>query len=139
MRRHRQSRHGEGTAWLVADGTATGFHCYWYGGRAGDRLVEQAHVASASEAVAWGRDRTPRVRIHTAEGRTYWAGTAPRPEGLAHSWSGHDAVPVAAGSSEHEREASPASDAGDPVQAAPVPAPVPALVGAGRLPGGQSC
>ena len=136
MRRHRPPRHGEGTAWLVADGRTGGFHCYWYVGRAGDRLVEQAHVSSASEAVAWGRERTPHVRIHTAEGRTYWAGTAPRPRGLAHSWAEPDVGLVEAGSSDLERVVRPAPDADEPVQAPPAQ---PALVGAGHPSGGRPC
>ena len=81
------ARTGDGTAWLVADRETTpGFHCYWFTGRAGDHLVEQAHVTGATEAVAWGRARTPRVRIRTADARSSWAGTAPRPAGIEHTW-----------------------------------------------------
>lgn len=78
----------DGTAWLVADRLETaGFHCYWYTGRAGDHLAEHAHVEGTTEAVAWGRRRTPHVRIRTADARTSWAGTAARPAGIAHSWT----------------------------------------------------
>ena len=90
--RHHRSRVGDGTAWLVSDRLEpAGFHCYWYTGRAGDHLVEHAHVGDATEAVAWGRIRTPRVRIRTADARTSWAGSAPRPAGIAHSWIEPDA------------------------------------------------
>ena len=84
-----RARTGDGTAWLVADRLgAAGFHCYWYAGIAGDRMVEHAHIEGASEAVAWGRMRTPRVRIRTTDAPTSWAGTAPRPAGIFNTWIG---------------------------------------------------
>jgi hypothetical protein len=86
MSRH-AAREGDGTAWLVADGAEpTGFHCYWYTGRAEDHLVERAHLPTEAAAVAWGRTRTPRVRIRTSDRRSSWAGTAPRPAGIALTW-----------------------------------------------------
>jgi hypothetical protein len=36
--------------------------------------------------VSWGRSRTPRVRIRTATGRTYWAGSGPKPDGITDGW-----------------------------------------------------
>ena len=85
-REHRPHR-GEGTAWLVADRVQGDFLCYWYVGRAGDHLGEQARAATAEDAVAWGRVRTTRARIRTADGCSQWAGAAPRPEGLSHTWA----------------------------------------------------
>lgn len=86
MSRH-TPRAGDGTAWLVADGAApSGFNCYWYAGPVADHLVEHAHVSTETAAVGWGRTRTSRVRIRTADGRSSWAGTAPRPGGIAHTW-----------------------------------------------------
>lgn len=86
MSRHNASA-GDGAAWLVADRREpAGFHCYWYTGPAEDHLVEQAHIAGATQAVAWGRSRTPRVRIRTADARSSWAGSAPRPAGIVHTW-----------------------------------------------------
>jgi hypothetical protein len=79
----RRPRHGDGTAWLVADRARGDFVCYWYVGRACDHLGEQARAASAEDAVAWGRARTTRVRIRTAAGCSQWAGSALRPEGLS--------------------------------------------------------
>jgi hypothetical protein len=95
MTRRHEARRGEGTAWLVADGGRHDFVCYWYNGPSGDRLADHARVATAAEAVAWGRGRTPRVRIRMADGLTYWAGTATRPRTFSHSWI--DAVGVRAG------------------------------------------
>lgn len=86
-RHQRRPRHGDGTAWLVADGAQGDFACYWYVGRAGDHLGEQARAATADEAVAWGCARTTRVRIRTLDGCSQWAGAAPRPEGLSHTWT----------------------------------------------------
>jgi hypothetical protein len=67
--------------------------CYWYTGTGEAHLVEQARAANAEEAIGWGRDRTSRVRIRTADARSYWAGTTPTPEGFARTWEG----PVDAG------------------------------------------
>ena len=80
-------RHGDGTAWLVADRAHGDFDCYWYVGRAGDHLGEQASAATAEDAVAWGRARTTRVRIRTVDGCSQWAGSAPRPEGMSNTWT----------------------------------------------------
>ncbi len=87
MRRHRTPRRGEGTAWLVLDRGNGDYLCYWYAGSNDARLVEQARVSSASDSVAWAALRTSRVRIRTADACTYWAGTAPRPEGITHTWN----------------------------------------------------
>jgi hypothetical protein len=74
-------------------------------------------VASAADAVAWGRLRSPSVRIRTGDSRTYWAGTAARPGGFDHTWTEHNPD----GGSGSGREADPPADrAADP---APDPAP----------------
>ena len=86
MSRH-SGRHGEGTAWLVADRISGDFHCYWYVGRAGDHLADKARAATADAAVDWGRARTPNVRIRTADGQSQWAGTAPRPPSHTATWA----------------------------------------------------
>ena len=86
MRHHREARHGDGTAWLVADDAQNDYLCYWYVGRADDRLAEQARVATTADALAWGRLRSPRVRIRPTGTRTYWAGTGARPAGFSHTW-----------------------------------------------------
>jgi hypothetical protein len=91
MRRHRSPEHGEGTAWLALDRAQENYSCSWYTGTNDDRLVEHARIPTASDAVAWGRSRTPRVRIRTADACTYWAGTAPRPAGFSHTWTDSDA------------------------------------------------
>ena len=89
MLRHRAPRHGDGTAWLVADRAHGDFSCGWYVGAGGDRLAERARAGTAAEAVAWGRLRTTRVRIRTGDACSYWAGTAPRPDGFTENWSEH--------------------------------------------------
>jgi hypothetical protein len=102
MRQHRRPGHGDGTAWLVADRAEGDDICYWYAGTGDAHLVEHARAASAEEAIDWGRDRTPRVRIRTADARSYWAGTAPRPEGFARTWDPTD---------EHDRRSPPQAPA----------------------------
>ncbi len=87
MRRHQAPTPGDGTAWLVADLELGDYLCYWYAGPSDGQLVAQARAATAAEAVAWGRLRTTRVRIRTPDARSYWAGTAPRPEGFTSTWS----------------------------------------------------
>lgn len=78
---------GQGQAWLVADTTAPGFRCYWFGSGADATLWERGRTASAREAVAWGLSRTGRVRIRATDGTTAWAGTATRPAGVGPTWS----------------------------------------------------
>ena len=85
-------RRGEGTAWLVADRARGDFACYWYVGRAGDHLGEQARAATAEDAVEWGRARTTSVRIRTLDGHSQWAGSAPRPEGQSGTWGAQEPV-----------------------------------------------
>jgi hypothetical protein len=85
---------GTGTAWLVADRTRGDYLCQWFGGSADDSLLERGRATSAQGAVSWGRSRTPRVRIRTGTGRTYWAGSAAQPEGITDAWV--DEVEVAA-------------------------------------------
>lgn len=91
MRRYREPREGEGTAWLGADSVSDDYLCFWYFGPNDGRLAEQARVPTEALAVAWGRARTTRVRIRTGAGRTFWAGTARRPEGFTHTWSDSNA------------------------------------------------
>jgi hypothetical protein len=81
-----------GTAWLVADRERGDYLCYWYGGQADDTLQEDDRAVSAKAAVSWGRLRTSRVRIRTGAGLTYWAGSAPRPDGITRSWVDEDEV-----------------------------------------------
>ena len=92
MRRHRAPRYGDGTAWLAADRARGDFSCGWYVGPGGDRLAERGRAGTAVEAVAWGRVRTTRVRIRTGDACSYWAGTAPRPDGFTDTWSDESAT-----------------------------------------------
>ena len=80
---------GQGTAWLVFDagGDLYQYQCYWFGGRGGDHVLEHARSATAADAVKWATARTPRARIRLADHRTYWAGAAPKPGGLAGTWT----------------------------------------------------
>lgn len=87
MTRHRKPPYGDGTAWVVADRRNQDHFCYWYVGANDDRLVDHARIVGASAAVAWGRRRTSRVRIRTADARSCWAGTAPRPDRFIHTWT----------------------------------------------------
>jgi hypothetical protein len=75
-----------GTAWLVADQARHDFLCFLFGGPSDGRLRESTRQPTAPAAVAWGRSRTPRVRIRTPSGRTFWAGTAPKPDGISFTW-----------------------------------------------------
>lgn len=97
MRPGRRDREGEGTAWLAADRLQHDYLCYWYVGRKGDHLAERVRKPTAAQALAWGRDRTSRVRIRTSEPRTYWAGTGPRPEGFSYTWTEPDPAPAGSG------------------------------------------
>ena len=90
-----RKRHGDGTAWLVADRLKGDYLCYWYVGTGDRHLVESARVAGAPAAVAWGRLRTSRVRILTADGCSQWAGTANRPAGFTTTWTDSDATAAA--------------------------------------------
>jgi hypothetical protein len=120
MRPRRSPRHGEGTAWLVVDRCDGDYLCYWYAGADDAHLVEWARARTRADALAWGRQRTPRVRIRTAEARTYWAGTGPRPQGFTRSWT--DAVaPPSSGIGQLLPDRSDAPD--DRPGAAPYPAP----------------
>jgi hypothetical protein len=85
--KRREARDGEGTAWLTADAVKDDYLCFWYVGPNDGRLAEQARLPTEALAVGWGRARTSRVRIRTSAGRTYWAGTARRPEGFTLTWS----------------------------------------------------
>ena len=82
----RRARRDRGTVWLVADRLRGDYACYRYVGRNGDHLAESARQDTTAHALEWGRARAGRVRIRTTEARTYWAGTAPRPDGLSYSW-----------------------------------------------------
>lgn len=86
-RRPKPPRHGDGTVWVVVDQVNGDYLCYWYAGLTDNDLVEHARAATADDAVEWGRQRTPRVRIRTADNCTYWAGTVPSPAGLTLTWS----------------------------------------------------
>jgi len=94
MSRRRHPRHGDGTAWLVADRLAGDFLCYWYAGPNDAYLAEHARAVTAVDAVAWGRLRTARVRIRTADAHTYWAGSAPRPDGFRSTWTEREVAPA---------------------------------------------
>ena len=146
MRRLRRPRYGDGTVWLVVDQDKGDFLCYWYSGSGGDHLVDQAREPSAEEAIAWGHQRTPRVRIRTADARTYWAGTAPPPEGFAHRWSRTVGLNIL--SAPRTEAGTPLAGSGDdpagPLPANPLPARDeqtrppgwPGLVGVGPAPSG---
>jgi hypothetical protein len=96
MRRLAKLRHGDGTAWLVVGRPSGDYLCYWYTGTNDGHLVEHKRVATAADAVAWGRLRTSRVRIRTPDARTYWAGTAPRPATFTSTWKeGSSPLPLA--------------------------------------------
>lgn len=79
---------GQGTAWLIFDagGDLFRYHCYWFGGRGGDHLIEHARLVTASDAVGWAAARTPRARIRLPDHRSYWAGSGPSPGGFAGVW-----------------------------------------------------
>jgi hypothetical protein len=94
VRRHRAPRHGDGTAWLVANRARGDFSCCWFVGPGGDRVADRARAVTAAEAVAWGRVRSSRVRIRTGDGCSYWAGTAPRPDGFTETWFDESATEV---------------------------------------------
>jgi hypothetical protein len=49
MSRNRRRRHGEGTAWLVADRAHDDDLCYWYAGTNDGYLVEQARAARSGQ------------------------------------------------------------------------------------------
>jgi hypothetical protein len=117
MRRPRRARPGDGTAWLVVDRLHGDYLCDWYASTNDGHLVEHARVASASDAVAWGRLRTTRVRIRTADGCTSWAGTAPRPEGFTHTWTDSTVASVAPRASDTGRPVP--EQAGEPGHANP--------------------
>jgi hypothetical protein len=85
MTRSGHAERGDGTAWLVEDGARGDYFCSWYVGPYDGQLAEHARLATSAGAVQWGRDRTTRVRIRTAA-RTYWAGSAPRPDGFTLTW-----------------------------------------------------
>jgi len=140
MRRHGQPRHPDGTVWLVADRVTGDFLCYWYSGTVDGRLVEHARAASAGEAVAWGRQRTPLVRIRTADALTFWAGTAPRPEGFVRTWTQDTLAGLLALGLADEpaglRPTSPSLSRGDQIR----PDEPLQMVGAGPTPsGGPAC
>lgn len=78
---------GQGTAWLVHDAGRDCYHCYWLVGRPNDHLIERTTEPSAAGAVGWARCRTPSARIRLADHQTYWAGTAPAPQGFAGTWT----------------------------------------------------
>jgi hypothetical protein len=101
MSARRTARHGDGTVWLVADRLIGDYLCYWYAGTNDGHLVDCTRLATASDAVAWGRLRTSRVRIRTADACTRWAGTAPRPAGFNHTWTDPDPTTVPQPSSVH--------------------------------------
>ena len=96
MRRRRRPHQGEGTAWLVADRSRGDYQCFWYVGTGGSHLVEKARASSAEEAIGWGRQRTDRVRIRTAEPHTYWAGARAAPDGFADAWTAPEPLNVVA-------------------------------------------
>jgi hypothetical protein len=82
----------DGAAWLVADRARGDYVCYQYNGPAEDHLLAQDRATTAQAAVAWGRERTTRVRIRTAGGHTYWAGADAKPAGIPSSWTDREVV-----------------------------------------------
>lgn len=86
MSRLRRAQPGAGVVWLVSDRLDDGYLCYWYGGANDSHLLERTRAPSAADAIAWGRERTPRVRIRTGQARTYWAGSGPAPDGFVDRW-----------------------------------------------------
>lgn len=94
MKQQRRAEPGEGSVWLVLDRSTGGYVCYWYAGANEGRMVEQARAASAADAVAWGRERSPRVRIRTDDARSSWAGAGPTPDGYELTWSAPVAAPA---------------------------------------------
>lgn len=58
------------------------------GDDAGGAILEEGPVwATAAEAVAWGRARTPWVVVVDAEGESRWAGDADPPPGIPRRWT----------------------------------------------------
>ena len=60
MSRHRRRRHGDGTAWRVADRAHDDYPCYWSAGPSDGHISEQARAANMGRQ--WGRRRAPAVR-----------------------------------------------------------------------------
>jgi hypothetical protein len=102
MSARRTARHGDGTVWLVVDRLIGDYLCYWYAGTNDGHMVDYTRLATASDAVAWGRLRTSRVRIRTADACTRWAGTAPRPAEFTHTWTDPEPTTVPQPSSVHD-------------------------------------
>ena len=86
MTRPRQA--GKGQAWLIfhAGEELFNYQCYWMGGHCDDHLIEHGQAVTDIDAVAWAAARTPRARIRLPDHVTYWAGSAPRPNGFSRSW-----------------------------------------------------
>jgi hypothetical protein len=90
MRRSHMKRVSDkaGMASIVFDRGRNDYLCYWYNGaNGGNRLLGQAHAPTASQAIDWGRARTPKVRIRMGDAKTYWAGRGAAPAGFAGVWS----------------------------------------------------
>ena len=82
MSRHGRGR-GQGTAWLVADQDNCHYVDYWYTGKSGDQLAEQARATTMTLAVGPAHIRTSQGPIRMPDHPTYWAGSAPSPPGIA--------------------------------------------------------
>ncbi|GAB2609844.1 hypothetical protein Aab01nite_23910 [Paractinoplanes abujensis] len=88
---------GRGTVFVHPDlsGGETVWTCYWErsGGNTDAEkgvLEEGPNFASAAQAVAWGRVRTPRIVVVDADGALAWAGEGPAPEGIPATWEDKD-------------------------------------------------
>jgi hypothetical protein len=71
---------------LVVDRRTGEYLCSWYAGKHEAHLVDHARVADAPAAVAWGLERTPKVRIRGTDALTHWAGSAARPPAFESTW-----------------------------------------------------
>ncbi|MEY2570059.1 MAG: hypothetical protein QOE63_409, partial [Acidimicrobiaceae bacterium] len=73
-RRLLDDQRGHGAVSIVKDGD-DGYRCSWYAGAASEDLIECARVPSTTDAVSWGRARTPRVQLRMSSTEVYWAGS----------------------------------------------------------------
>jgi len=85
--------HGQGTVFVHPDvaGGETVWTAYWErsaGPEAGRGILEEGPMwTNATDGVAWGLARTPRVVVVDADGELAWAGTASAPAEIGRVWS----------------------------------------------------